>query len=223
MRRKGERRSSSLAQVGRTPSICLDFYFASTILYFFSRPADVPSLPIDRSINETNVFPCVMLSHVVRYLKAITRSEDLDRLSEELGRARGDLERRTTDRLASAGPPPSSSLVSAATVPASEAVHGHGIDACGDGRVGVLSAGRSAEGVARGRGGIEAGKASGDAKLESGARAGSTERARREARAAREDAEAADKALQSLRWDAEELAGAWTNERMRLLGEDMLP
>lgn len=162
----------------------------------------------------------MVLSHVVRYLKAITRSEDLDRLAEELGRAREHLERRTADRLASAGLPPSLSLVSAATVPVLEAVDGHGVDAYRDGRVGVVRAGRSAEGVARARDGIEAGKASGDAKLESSAREGSTERARREARAAREDAEAADKALQSLRREAEELAEGWTNERMRLLGED---
>lgn len=50
-----------------------------------------------------------------------------------------------------------------------------------------------------------------------------TKRARKAVQQAREDAEAADRALQSLRLEVEALAEGWAEERVRILGKNPVP
>ncbi|CAB1108469.1 ABC [Ectocarpus sp. CCAP 1310/34] len=150
-------------------------------------------------------------------LLAVTRREDLVRLTEELQRARREA---AAAAAATSRAPPASASAGESDAPIVDVAEGKQPSktsaAASDGV-------NSREGKLRHSKEPAAGAADVDTTLaaleEEEAAGGASGQARLNARRARDDAEVAEEALRLLRLEVEELARGWTDQRMRLLGE----
>ncbi|CAM9357928.1 unnamed protein product [Ectocarpus sp. 13 AM-2016] len=162
--------------------------------------------------------------------RAVTRREDLVRLTEELQRARREAAAATAAAATSAsGAPPASTSAGESDAPIADVAEGKQPSKTDTKNTATAAATAAADGVNSREGKLRhtkelaAGAADVDttvAALEEEEAAGwASGQARLDARRARDDAEVAEEALRLLRLEVEELARGWTDQRMRLLGE----
>ncbi|CBJ48405.1 DNA double-strand break repair rad50 ATPase [Ectocarpus siliculosus] len=151
---------------------------------------------------------------------AVTRREDLARLTEELQRARR--EAAAAAATSASGAPTASTSAGESDAPIADVAEGKQPSKTGT----KNAATAAADGVNSREGGDSKEPAAGAtdvdtavAALEEEAAGGASGQARLDARRARDDAEVAEEALRLLRLEVEELARGWTDQRMRLLGE----